>query len=532
MTIKSTSPMVVEAGDVVLPEFQSIGGSYADYLTDLTWSGHVPLPTDVVDYLILKCDQDRAMVSATHDLALSTWDLGHHSPFSCFQLQPKEQSIDSSDQFEEVLVDFENIESPSLSNALILMPSISENPDLTWDDQFLFDHYVRDVGSNMMPVEHARNPWKSDYPALALGRTWGSNKILYHAIISHAAFHLAHMPLRDANKYALIGSKNYAIAIHELRLNIDNDLTDFATTVASILSLMFAEIYSGRSRYWRHHHEGAWKLVESHRSRNILSFTDFTRILMHNLNIARTISQTATGLDQDLENGDVSEATELSTTPSLSAMISSSPAYGFTIGASGTVLDCISKITRLQHVIANQQNDITHHVDETLESILSQLNCCRNQTLGDMVEDEYANQQPSLQTLLERSQNKAFIYATYIYLYRTLFDVPPRSVRGYVAETLRHVDDFFSLSGGNFSIWPAFIAAVEAYTVDDMAAARRWLERSTSFGMGNRESVEKVVREVWRTREERCEALDIDLGIIAVDWREVMREMDCDVLLV
>lgn len=253
---------------------------------------------------------------------------------------------------------------------------------------------------------------------------------------------------------------------------------------------------------------------------------------MQNLNIARTISQTATGLDQDLQNGDMPEAPEQGSTPSLSAIISSTPSYGFTLGASGTILDCISKITRLQHVMANQRNDMSRQVDETLEYILSQLNCCRNQALGDMIEDEYANQEPSLQTLLERSQNKAFIYATYIYLYRTLFDVPPRSVRGYVAETLRHVDDFFSLSEGNFSIWPAFIAAVEAYTIDDMAAARRWLKRSTSFGMGNRESVQKVVQEVWRMREDRCEALDIDRGIIAVDWREVMREMDCDVLLV
>lgn len=150
----------------------------------------------------------------------------------------------SKDGIEEDMIEFDIFDSPSISNALTLIPSLSENPDLSWDDQFIFDHYVQHVGSNMMPVEHARNPWKSDYPALALGRTWGSNKTLYHAIISHAAFHLAHMRLRDSNKYALIGSKNYAIAIHELRLNIDNDFTDFAATVASILSLMFAEVRS------------------------------------------------------------------------------------------------------------------------------------------------------------------------------------------------------------------------------------------------------------------------------------------------
>lgn len=186
------------------------------------------------------------MAPAAHEVASSTWDLGHHNPFLCFQLPPKEQSMFSNeeDMIDFDIIDFDIIDSPSISNALTLIPSLSENPDLSWDDHFVFDHYVRHVGSNMMPVEHARNPWKSDYPALALGRTWGSNKTLYHAIISHAAFHLAHMPLRDSNKYALIGSKNYAIAVHELRLNIENDFTDFAATVASILSLMFAEVSS------------------------------------------------------------------------------------------------------------------------------------------------------------------------------------------------------------------------------------------------------------------------------------------------
>lgn len=105
-------------------------------------------------------------------------------------------------------------------------------------------------------------------------------------------------------------------------------------------------------------------------------------------------------------------------------------------------------------------------------------------------------------------------------------------MRAYVSETLHHVDAFFSESNGNFSIWPAFIAAVEAYTAEDLEAAQRWLQRSTTYGMGNRQAIRAVVEEVWRRRAEASALLGVDPCAIAVDWRKVMKDMDCDVLLV
>ena len=261
--------------------------------------------------------------------------------------------------------------------------------------------------------------------------------------------------------------------------------------------------------------------------------TDFTSVSLQCLNIIKIIGETATGISTEVDDESfVDESCDVSDT-SLSSLISATPAFGFTIGADKSILDCISQINQLQKNIARWHDDMLYQKDDFLERILSQLNSCRRRvSLPMIVEDATMPDEATENALEVLNQAKAFIHATYIYLYRTIFDSPPQNVRPYVSETLRHVDAFFETSNGNFSIWPAFIAAVEAYTNDDLAAAKRWLERSTSYGMGNRQAVRKVVEEVWQRREDMSEVAGVDRGIVIVDWRIVMKEMDYDVLLV
>ena len=76
------------------------------------------------------------------------------------------------------------------------------------------------------------------------------------------------------------------------------------------------------------------------------------------------------------------------------------------------------------------------------------------------------------------------------------------------------------------------MAAVEATTDADISSAREWLARSTSFGLGNRASVQRVIEKVWERRETQATILGIARGMIAIDWRDIMQELDCDVLLV
>jgi hypothetical protein len=126
----------------------------------------------------------------------------------------------------------------------------------------------------------------------------------------------------------------------------------------------------------------------------------------------------------------------------------------------------------------------------------------------------------------------AFVNASFIYFYRTVFDLPPGKLEDYAVETFENVDLFMSGGYGNMSLWPAFIAAVEACSDEVLTMARRWLDTAVTVGMGSRFTVQKVVEEVWRRRESASCELGLDRQLIAVDWRQVMEELDVDILLI
>ena len=209
--------------------------------------------------------------------------------------------------------------------------------------------------------------------------------------------------------------------------------------------------------------------------------------------------------------------------------ISSTSGFGFTIGAPQIVLDCISRINQFRNTQSYLVCD--GEGERLFETILSDLNNCPRAKVADF--DRNADLEAhcfNMTAMLEGSQRNAFIYATYIYLYRTLLNVPPQTVRPYISKIFQNISMFYSHSNGNFSIWPAFIAAVEAHTDEDLTAARAWLDWATSFGLGSRASVRRVIEEVWQRREEESQNRRTSRGTI--DWLGVMHELDCDLLVV
>jgi len=199
--------------------------------------------------------------------------------------------------------------------------------------------------------------------------------------------------------------------------------------------------------------------------------------------------------------------------------VSSTHDFGFTIGSTTSILGCISTITTIGNGLSAPKvsGDL---IDDTVSDVLSCLRKCE------------AAPWDTIHSALSKYQLNSFISATYIYLYRVIFDLPPMKLTQWVDSTLHDVIAFHSESDGNFSIWPAFIAAAEAYTDENMALVRRWLDQTTMFGIGSRKSVRKVVKEVWRRREVASQALGIDKGLISVDWREVMVDLGLEILLI
>lgn len=223
------------------------------------------------------------------------------------------------------------------------------------------------------------------------------------------------------------------------------------------------------------------------------------------------------------------------------SLISSTPQFGFTIGAQRLLLECISTITTVSQQMRSDASARTClTADRTVSQVLACLDLLQaealDNTLGDIeiervLEGSPQTSKPNIQELA-RYQLNAFIFATYIYLYRALLDVPPKRVAVYVSLTFDNIAAFSAQSRGNFSLWPAFIAAVEAYTAEDMESSRLWLKQSTHFGLGNRLAVKSIIEEVWQRRDALRAEKGMDPGLAAVDWRDVIRDLGTDILLV
>lgn len=117
-------------------------------------------------------------------------------------------------------------------------------------------------------------------------------------------------------------------------------------------------------------------------------------------------------------------------------------------------------------------------------------------------------------------------------MHQVLFHATPRQMKVYVREVFENVHKYFEMKGGNITVWPVFLAAVEACDDQDVTAAQHWLLEATQVGMGNRKQAEIVIKEVWRRRQAIACETGIALADIRVDWREAMRDLDIDILLV
>ncbi|GAB1194712.1 hypothetical protein APSETT444_003958 [Aspergillus pseudonomiae] len=415
-------------------------------------------------------------------------------------------------------------------------------------EKMLFHHYVNYVASIMMPFEHPWNPWKRHYPVVSLQYSESGEKALYHAILAHAAFNFANLG-HDRQKMMQLAASNYNASIQYVNDSIQASGRDFDSTLAAIMTLMMAEVYSGNSSKWKHHLQGAWAFLLGSNCKEPWNESELVCFSTQSLLIVKIIgatcmtdSQTPTlMLPPSNESTSITVAKHMEAGRAVSsslhsdlafaALISSTPQFGFTIGAQRLILECISTITTVSQQMRSDGSPRAHiTADRTVSQVLACLDFLQAGILdssgGLEPSSEVNAPAPKLKfEELARYQLNAFIYATYIYLYRALLDVPPKRVAAYVSLIFDNITAFSAQSSGNFSLWPAFIAAVEAYTVRDLESSCRWLEQSTHFGLGNRLAVRSIVEEVWQRRDALCVESGIDPGLAAVDWRDVARDL-------
>lgn len=208
--------------------------------------------------------------------------------------------------------------------------------------------------------------------------------------------------------------------------------------------------------------------------------------------------------------------------------------FGFTAGNTRSIINNILEIQLLGERLARGVvDDFNDQVISLIQAVQDPLNkedaVCRDYL---PVEDSVSEQSFLKIKHLSWLHLRMFKAACFIYLHRTVFNARPVVLTRHVSAVLEAAMEYIKLDGGTVSVWPVFIAAVETYTVRDRAMAAEWLDFAMKQGIGNRFKIKTLVEMVWRQRDKYARENDVSPGLIAVDWKEEMRRLDLDVLLI
>ena len=180
-------------------------------MTDLDLTSDVlDLPLEKYEYLY---DSDGTSMTTLKCLSISSLSTNRRSPFS-FSTLPMDR----------------------------ISTSLSNNPFI----DMLMHHYITNVSDILLPVRHARNPYRNIYAPAALEvvtgytPTSGINFALYNSLLASSAFHLWHCnPALD--NYYQIGTEYNERAVRHLRSSISStsvSTTDYRDFLMTILSLV------------------------------------------------------------------------------------------------------------------------------------------------------------------------------------------------------------------------------------------------------------------------------------------------------
>ncbi|KAJ3531351.1 hypothetical protein NM208_g8913 [Fusarium decemcellulare] len=414
-----------------------------------------------------------------------------------------------------------------------IIAALSATPDWDARQRSLFHHYVIAVAPLMMPFEESRNPWNSTYPRLAQSQYDFCHDCLLYGIWSQAAANLAHLNCRPKEmlQYAHI-YRNQAITL--LRQSLDAGQTKFVIFLAATLTLIMAESYLGMNQTWRVHLEAAWSYLASdwHMAEQpwLLSESAWETAQSLCLLKIRTacLTQPAFGYLNDPEAPqDESNMMTYLTRQNIVRSVMERPEFGFTAGFDRRTINCLLQADT--YIQSFPTANFGHPNEDLVMEFIQK-------TLMDSKLEDSRNETP--QTGATRPQLAASHHSRVvrngmlIYLYRTLGNYSPSEVAWHVSAVFEGVEHYRQAGGRNLTVWPVFQAAVEACTEADQAKARAWLADSLRLGIGNRYHIKKIVEQTWARRRLVADTLGLDMGDVVLDWREIRREANLDVLLV
>lgn len=209
--------------------------------------------------------------------------------------------------------------------------------------------------------------------------------------------------------------------------------------------------------------------------------------------------------------------------------VSSHSKFGYTIGANGNVLCIISAVRRLSESLS--QGIVPVDIGDQIQGYLSRLKVDPSEILALPEEVLLSSSRKEKLEYLDQLHLQIFRTATIIYLYRTILNVSPGGVTEYVSAVLDDTMTFMRLGGGAISLWPVFVAAVEACSQDQQNIVEQWLNIVCELGIENRHTARRLILQVWEERSQLATISGLELADVKVDWRDVQRREGIDLLL-
>jgi hypothetical protein len=207
------------------------------------------------------------------------------------------------------------------------------------------------------------------------------------------------------------------------------------------------------------------------------------------------------------------------------------PRFGRTMGASSSVMLCISQITG----IFQQQGHLELSPDKVTikRTLLALLAGCRPNPWSATKDMDMRGEDTETRKLAAQQLHLcAVTAAALIYYHQCLDERPPRDLAPYVSEVLACMSAFYKANSGNCTMWPIFIAGTEVYREVDIDQCRMLFESTRGTGMRNRVEARNVLEEVWKIRSERSARTGDVPDMISVKWREVISTRKSDFLIV
>ncbi|KAI6081276.1 hypothetical protein F4821DRAFT_249677 [Hypoxylon rubiginosum] len=453
----------------------------------------------------------------------------------------------------------------------------------------LVHHWKTHVCHLMMPtLAPSQNPWLRLYLPMALQEPRTRERsCLFYSILATAAFNKAELSWEGKSLYRNLAREFKAKAEALLDTIVEalsgestgtGDMTNAQALLAATLTMTSVEVFSGEDdgkcyenlliARWIVQNTGgpsSWltdsasvTLFQNFRCLQIISLTSgWSRTWLTGRHSISSTTRRAKVLDITLqgENNPNSDAQAVAPLPTCEY------ALDITFGISMRTLRCLHKTQDLKTKIAQEKTWSQRTMDEFIKL---------ESDIFDVLDDPdaFKGQQPvvtpecpglSDYVAEEIMENHvwAFHYSTAIFLRRALcqglaLNKPSSqaeselldrinkrpSSQDLVSKALEHLENVDALSNDMAianTLWPGFIAAVEAIDMELRHRALIWFARAKRHGIGNISKAKALVMEVWRRVDRQPRASLERKGQILqlghVDWREVMREKGMYIML-